>query len=254
MLQKWFGLSDPMAEEMLRDRLSFRRFVGLSLDDQTPDQATLWKFRDRLKASGHMDTLFARTKTFLEEAGLMLREGTLVDATIIEAPLGAKRPDGSSSADPAATRTVKRNRPYFGYKAHIAADRRGLIKDYLYDTARVHDSVHGDQLIGHEKTAVYADSAYMDKKRKAMLEERGAFCGIVWRRVRGQAALTPEQTTHNRLVAGVRALVEMPFAWMSKMGLDKARYRGCTRNGIDFGLTCVAYNFKRAISLGSLLR
>src|SRR5689334_13784178 len=106
-LQKCFGLSDPMAEEMLRDRISFRRFVGLSFDDKTPDHSTISTFRKRLRDHGHGSTLFDQTLALLQERGLVLNTGTLIDATIIEAPLGGKRADGSSTADPCATKVVK---------------------------------------------------------------------------------------------------------------------------------------------------
>lgn len=253
LVQKWSGLSDPMAEEMLQDRLSFRRFVGLSLDDVTPDQTTIGNFRRALLARDLIEPLFARVQAHLEAHGLIVKEGTLVDATIIEAPLGSKRQDGSTTADPCATVTVKRGRSYFGYKAHIATDRRGIITDYVFDTARVHDSQHGDALMAAETQAVYADSAYMDRARKAALEARGVFCGIVERRVRGQKELRPSQRAHNRFVAGIRAFVEHPFAWLNQMGCGRTRYRGLRANAVDFGLQAIAYNIKRALSLASLL-
>src|SRR5258706_6192039 len=136
-VQKCFGLSDPMAEEMLQDRISFRRFVGLSFDDKTPDHSTISTFRARLRERGHGDTLFEQTLAVLRERGLVLSTGTLIDATIIEAPLGGKRADGSSSGDPAASKTVKGGRPYHRFPAPTATDRRGTIIDYVYDTASV---------------------------------------------------------------------------------------------------------------------
>src|ERR1700722_8011493 len=86
-LQKCFGLSDPMAEEMLRDRISFRRFVGLSFDDKTPDHSTISVFRKRLRDQGHGSTLFDKTLEILTAKGLVVQQGTLIDATIIESPL-----------------------------------------------------------------------------------------------------------------------------------------------------------------------
>src|SRR6056297_3054217 len=99
MLQKWFNLSDPMLEEMLMDRLSFRRFVGLNVDDKTPDETTFVRFRKRLREHGYDRTLFERTLEILTRRGVVLEEGTCVDATIIEAPKGRKRPDGSNTRD-----------------------------------------------------------------------------------------------------------------------------------------------------------
>ena len=250
MLAKWFNLSDPQLEDELRDRLSFRRFVGLSLEDATPDETTFVIFRRRLREAGHGSTLFEKALAILESKGLVLKEGTLVDATIVEAPRGRKTEDGlGHTKDKAATFTKKHGQTYHGYKAHIATDKRGVITDYRFGTAKEHDSKHIDGLIEGEETAVYADSAYMDKGRRERLEKAGVHCGIVERRVRGQEELTDEQQKHNRLCAAVRAIVEHPFAWIKNMGYGWARYRGLTCNALDFAFTAVAYNLKRSLSL-----
>jgi IS5 family transposase len=256
MLQKWYNLSDPEMEEALLDRLSFRRFVGLGLTDANVDHATIAVFRGRLRQHGLMSVLFETVVNHLERQGLIVKEGTLVDATIIEAPRGRTREDKlGDSKDRAATYTKKHGRTYHGYKGHVATDTRAMIKDYVFDTACLHDSRHIDQLIAQEESqgaggAVYADSAYMDKSRKARLESNGIFCGIIERRVRGQKELTDEQKQHNRRCAKVRAMVEHPFAWIKNTGaLLRVRYRGLTRNAIDFGLNAIAYNFKRSLSL-----
>ncbi len=253
MLQKWFSLSDEAVEGMLLDRISFRRFVGLSVRDGTVDATTLVKFRNRLREHGLMSVLFDAVVTHLRDAGLIVQEGTLVDATIIEAPRGRTTDDGlGNTRDKAASYTKKHGKTYHGYKAHVATDGHGLITDYVYDTAKVHDSRHIDPLIEGETSggAVFADSAYMDKDRKVRLQKKGVFCGIIERRVRGQTELTAEQKAHNRLCASFRAYVEHPFAWMKNAGeLLRTRYRGLARNAIDFGLNAIAYNFKRSLSL-----
>lgn len=251
MLQKWFNLSDPGAEAMLRDRISFRRFVGLGWTDATPDHSTIAEFRRRLREEGLLAGLFEAVVGHLKELGLLVQEGTLVDATIIEAPRGRRTRDGlGQTTEPAATYTKKHGRTYHGYKAHTAVDRSGLVTDYVYDTAKVHDSRHMDPLIEGQTKAVYADSAYMDQKRSARLQSQGIQDGIVQRRVRGQKQLRAAQQAHNRACAGVRALVEHPYAWLKNTGgFIRARYRGLTRNAIDFGLGVIAYNFKRSLSL-----
>jgi IS5 family transposase len=238
-----------MLEEMLLDRLSFRRFVGLSMSDATPDETTFVVFRRRLRQHGHIDTLFNATVVILKQRGVILSEGTCVDATIIETSHGGKREDDSSTRDQTASTTRKNGRSYHGFKAHIATDTNGIIKDYRFDTARVHDSQHIDELTAEENHSVFADSAYMSSDRKQKLESRGVFCGIATRRVRGQSDLTWQQKWHNRLVAGIRAVVEHPFAWMKNTGYRRARYRGLSRNGMDFALHAIAYNFKRSFSL-----
>lgn len=249
MLQKWFNLSDPQLEEQLRDRISFRGFVGLGMSDPTPDETTLVVFRRRLREAGHERTLFDAVNEHLGKLGLILNAGTLVDATIVEAPRGRTKDDGASTRDPEASFTKKSNRTYHGYKAHIATDRRGVVKDYRFDTAKVHDSRHIDELIRKEKTFVGADSAYMDQAREDRLHRRGICFAVVKRRVRGQTELPHWQQVLNRAWATIRAAVEHPFAWMKNMGYRRVRYRGLARNALDFGLMAAAYNLKRSFSL-----
>lgn len=249
MLAKWFGLSDPLLEEQLRDRLSFRRFVGLSWSDETPDETTFVIFRKRLREAGLHEDLFDLAVAHIEKLGLLVKEGTLVDATIIEAPRGRKREDGTTTRDPDASYTRKHGRTYHGYKGHIAMDQSGIVMDYRFSTAKDHDSNYIDDLTMHEKVAVFADSAYMSREREAELKQRGVLYGIIERRVRGQAELSPWQKRINRLIASIRSKVEHPFAWMGQMGYRGTRYRGRERNEFDFTMTLTAYNFKRSLSL-----
>jgi IS5 family transposase len=253
LLQKWFGLSDPQLEEQLRDRLSFRRFVGLSLDDLTPDETTMVNFRKRLREGGLGSALFDRVVEILREKGLILKEGTIVDATIIDAPMGEKRRDEQGlqghTRDPAATYSKNHGTLRHGYKAHIATDRRGTIIDWVFDTAKPHDSKHIDQLTAAEKIAIYADSAYASAERRAQLKAAGIADHIVYKRVRGQAQLTPQQKSHNTACSKIRAFVEHPRAWMVKMGYTAARYRGLARNALDFALMAAAYNLKFSFHL-----
>lgn len=249
-LQKCFGLSDPMAEEMLKDRISFRRFVGLSFDDKTPDHSTISTFRKRLRGRGHGSTLFDKTLEVLKERGLVVNTGTLIDATIIEAPLGGKRDDGSGSGDPCATKTVKGGRVYHGYRAHVATDRNGIITDYVYDTAAVSEHEHFDHLARDEARAVFADSGCRSKDRVQRLRDRGVVAGLCHRRVRGQKELTAQQKRLNRLIAPIRAFVEHPFGWIKgRLANRRCRYRGLARNALDFALSAVACNFCRSFSL-----
>lgn len=253
MLQKWFNLSDPQVEEQLRDRISFRRFAGLSLDDATPDETSFVNFRKRLREHGCASSLFDTVVAGLRQRGLVLKEGTIVDATIVDAPMGQKIKDADGwerhTHDRAATYTKNHGTLRHGYKAHIATDTRGLIIDWVFDTAKPHDSNHIDQLAASEQAAVYADSAYSSKDRRARLAERGVLDRIVHKRLRGQEELSPEQRRHNTVCSKVRAFVEHPRAWMTKMGYTAARYRGLTRNALDFALMAIAYNFKRSFSL-----
>jgi transposase, IS5 family len=249
-IQKVFSLSDPMTEEMLQDRISFRRFIGLSLDDKTPDYSTISLFRTRLQKHGHGSTLFDEALQILRERGKVLATGTLIDATIQEAPLGGRRKDGTPCGDPAATKTVKGGRGYHGYRAHVATDRNGIITDYVYDTASVSEHEHFDYLARNETKAVFADSGCRSRARVEELRQRGVVAGICHRRVRGQKELTPNQSRFNRIIAPLRAFVEHPFAWIQqRLNNRRVRYRGVRRNGFDFALSAMACNFCRSFSL-----
>lgn len=249
LLAKWFGLSDPQLEECLQDRLSFRRFVGLALNDATPDETTFVRFRARLRERGMERRLFDDTLKHFEAQGLLVKDGTLVDAMIIEQARGTKRDDGTSTRDPEASFTKKNGETYHGYKGHIASDPRALVKDYRFSDAARHDSNFIDELTEGEKKVVVADSAYRSQEREAALQARGVACAIAFKRQRGQKELPPELKRLNRLIAAVRARVEHPFAWMRGMGYRRVRYRGHRRNEVDFVLTLIAYNLKRSLSL-----
>jgi len=249
MLAKWFGLGDQQLEECLKDRLSFRRFVGLSLTDATPDETTFVRFRARLREAGLDRRLFDDTLRHLEERGLLVKEGSIVDATIVEQSRGSKRDDGTSTRDPEASFTKKNGRTYHGYKGHVNADRGGLVTDYRFSDAAPHDSNFIDELTEGEEQMVVADSAYRSAAREERLASRGVSCAISFKRHRGQAELPPLLKRLNRMIASVRAVVEHPFAWMKNMGYRRVRYRGRRRNELDFALNLVAYNWKRSLSL-----
>lgn len=251
LLAKWFGLSDPQLEECLRDRLSFRRFVGLSLNDATPDETTFVRFRARLRERGLDRTLFDRTTAELDRRGLLVKDGSLVDATIIEQSRGSRRDDGTSTRDPEASFTRKGGRAYHGYKGHIRADRSAIVTDYRFSDAAPHDSNFIDELTGSEKRMVVADSAYRSAEREAALRRRGVCCAIAFKRSRGRPDLPPPLKKLNRMIASVRAVVEHPFAWMRAMGYRRVRYRGRRRNELDFALNLIAYNWKRSLSLAA---
>lgn len=251
LMQRWFGLSDPAMEEAILDRLSFRRFLGLGTADGTIDHATIALFRKRLHDHGLASELFDLVNQHLREQGLIVQEGTAVDATVIEAPTGRprKHDDLESSKDKAATHTKKHGRVYHGYKAHVASNADALITDYRVDTAKVHDVKHFKALTEHEREAVWADSAYRSQEHQERVEANGAFFGVAHRRVRGQAELTPEQRRHNKLCARFRGICEMPFAWMRRAGRKRTRYRGLRKTGTDLGLWAASYNLWRSLTV-----
>ena len=256
LLAKWYNLSDPQLEEQLKDRISFRRFVGLSQQDRTPDETTFVKFRRRLREADLDAVIFDAILKHVERQGLLLKEGTIVDATIIEQARGQKTGEKDekgqdiTTRDPEASFTKKNGTSYHGYKMHTATDTSGILTGVVVSTASHHDSRHIDELIEGEKRAVIADSAYSDAKRRQELEARGVLPGIIYKRNRGQKKLSAWQKKWNRLVSRVRAIGEHPYAWMKRlMNFTHCRYRGLRRNTFDFVMTAAAYNLRRAASL-----
>jgi IS5 family transposase len=255
MLQKWFNLSDPQAEEQLNDRMSFRRFVGLRGEELSPDETTIVKFRKRLREADLDGQLFDIVRRSINKRGLLLKEGTLVDALIIEAPAGRKTGEKDEAGqnlttrDPEASFTRKHGRHYHGYKGHIAADRSGIVTGFEFSTAGHHDSRYIDGLTTQEKTAVFADSAYADKDRRRRLEKKKVLDGIARKRTRGQKELHPLLRKINRAIASIRSGVEHTMARLRKWGAARARYRGERRNRFDFVMTLTAHNLRRAMWL-----
>src|SRR5690348_15902223 len=150
LLQEWYGLSDEGLEAAVDDRLSFRRFAGIPLSERVPDHSSVWRFREELARRGLAEKLLAEVNRQLDARGLILRRGTLIDATILDA---AVRPPGGdagevSERDPQAGWTRKNGKSRFGYKAHAAVDEgSGLVRRAVMTPADIHDSVMGDDLV-----------------------------------------------------------------------------------------------------------
>jgi transposase, IS5 family len=264
-LQCCFNLSDPAAEDAVNDRLSFREFLGLKVHESAPDETTIVQFRARMVARGHGSTIFDRIKAMLAERGLILKEGTIVDATIIERGRGQWSraiPDDDAAGNPGAadhlepspplhTRdrtagtTIDKGRTVIGHKASIATDVRGTITDFVYDSAAVHESNHFDQLTAGETIAVFADRAYWGKRRMKEVEDKGIYPGIGIKRVRGQSVLTRNQRRHNQNVSRVRVVVEHPLALIKRLGLRRLIYRGLSKNAFRFAWFATVANLKR---------
>jgi len=255
-LQSWYGLSDPMTEELIHDRISFRKFLDIKEDDTIPDETTICKFRNALIRENLMEMIFAQVKTQMIQKNLILNEGTLVDATLIHAsePKRKKDDDGkvisNKAADSDASYVSKRGVKHHGYKIHIATDTAGVIKDIKTTTAKVHDSKMIDELTKDETKAVFADSGYMSQERKRLLRTKGIFGGIIERRVRGQSKLRSKQSRNNQRFSKVRAIVEMPFAFIKRlMKYTESKYIGIHKNTQHHYLLATAYNLRRMPNL-----
>jgi transposase, IS5 family len=195
-LQNGYGLSDPMTEEMIHNRISFRTFLDIKEDDTIPDETTICTFRNLLIKQNLLESLFFLVKVTMQQEGLILKEGTLVDATLIHTPepkfTDEKDEAGRTkkkASHPEASYLSKRGAKHHGYKIHTATDRRGIITGVKGTTASVHDSQACDEPTEQEKKAVFGDSASIRQERKRNLRAKGIFCGIMERRVRGQSKL-----------------------------------------------------------------
>ncbi len=159
-MQQWYGLSDPGMEDSLYDIESMRRFAGIELGvDPVPDESTILNFRHLLERHRLTEKLFQEIEGYLSEHGLLMNEGTIVDATILHAPASTKNQERKRA--PEMRQTKKGNQWYFGMKAHIGAEsHRGLVHSVVVTDASVHDSQIMDDLVHGEETALYGDKAY----------------------------------------------------------------------------------------------
>lgn len=253
-LQAMYDLSDPGLEEALLDRISFRRFCAFTLDAPTPDETTICRFRQEAAAAGVLAEAFAAINAQLEAKGLMLKKGTLMDATLIAAKHAP--PKVSSTADlgarhgeePDADWTRKGGKAFFGYKAHIGADEgSGLVRTLVYTSAKVFESEVADALISGDETAVYADKAYELKARRLRLKAAGIKDRIMHRRHKHMARLPHWQEERNRGIARRRAPIEAVFSAAKRLyGLGRARYASLVRNAARTLAVFTIYNLRRA--------
>lgn len=256
-LASLYDLSDPALEEALIDRVSFRLFCGFPLDEATPDETTLCRFRNDCAAAGVLEAAFAEVSRQLDAKKLIVRKGTLLDATIVEAfsrrpPLAAgSKP--SLPQEPGASFTRKGGKSYFGYRVHIAADAgSGLIRRLALTPAHVNESSVADALICGDEQAVYADRGYENKERRAALKARGIKDRIMHRSHKNQAGLPHWQSRRNALIAPRRAPVEAIFGSFKRLyGRVRMRYRAFRRNLADFYRLATVYNLRRAVSLAA---
>ena len=254
-LQMLYGLSDPALEEALIDRLSFRRFCGFGIDQATPDATTIWRFRTAAAERGVLAACFAEVVRQLDQKGLILRQGSLIDATLIQA--ASRKPPikhgkgARAGREPAASWTRKNGRSHFGYRLHVGTDQaHNLIRKVAFTPAHVAESSVADALISGDEAAVYADKGYESKVRRAALKARGAKDRICHRSHKNQAALPRWQTVRNKAISKRRAVVEQVFG-TAKRGFGYVRARS-TRFATNLGQAfCFAtvFNLLRAARL-----
>ena len=233
-MQQWFGLSDPAMEEALHDVPMYREFASLGWTTRLPDESTILRFRHLLEEHKLAAQMLAVINDMLATKGLMLRTGTVVDATLISAPSSTK--NASGERDPEMHQTKKGNQWYFGMKAHIGADAEsGLVHTVRGTAANVNDVVEANSLLHGDETDVFADAGY-----QGVAKRPNAKPDVNWHvamRPGKRRALDKDRRSHQlideleHLKASVRAKVEHPFRVIKQQfGYVKVRYRGLKKN------------------------
>lgn len=228
-LQQWFNLSDPQAEDSLYDSESMRRFAGIELsDDRIPDETTILRFRHLLEKHRLTEAIFAEIRELLEEKRLLVRSGTIVDATILEAPPSTK--NAEKARDPEMRQTKKGNQWHFGMKAHIGTDTRGIVHSLTTTNAAVADVTQMPELMHGQEREWYGDRAYWNETDRKYARSQGIRYRIQ-RRAKANKPLTEHQREINRRRSQIRARGEHAFHVVKRLwGHAKVRYRGLAKN------------------------
>jgi len=243
-LQQWFNLGDLSAEEMVHDRLSFRRFVNIDICETSLDETTICKFRHFLEEHELTKKMFKIVADILTEKNLIVRDGTCVDATIIEASGSTK--NKKNERDPEMSSTKKGANYRFGMKIHTGVDAKSkLIHTMKTTTASVHDSQVFDDCLQGEEQAVFADKAYISADKKCKFRAEGKFWGVQEKAGRGKK-LSSAQKKRNKKTGSVRAGVEHPYLTIKHhWGHKKVRYKGLAKNTAQFFSLCFLANIHR---------
>ena len=241
-LQQWFNLSDPAAEDALYDSVSMRRFAGLDLGQEAaPDETTICRFRHLLEQNELGEALFQYVLEYLDQNGIKVGKGTIVDASIISAPPSTKNKD--RSRDPDMHQTRKGNQWYFGMKAHIGVDSQTRVIHAVAATAaNVHDAACLPDLLHGEETKVWGDSAYQGQTDVIQAHAPKAQ-DLTHRRTRYKGVVDEVERAKNKTKSKVRAKVEHPFLVIKRLfGFAKTRYRGLAKNAHRLFVTCALAN------------
>lgn len=251
LLGAWHRLSDPELEGALGDRLSFRRFCRLSLEAAVPDHSTLWRFRDQLDRLGLAEAVFAEVNRQLEGQGVVVKAGTLVDATLVPAAAAEPRKQkggGRSKADPDATWAKRGARAHFGYKLHVGVDAgTGVVRRARLTPAHVSEITLGPEMVVGDEASVWADKAYVGPSMAGAIAAAGARNRVQRRRQKNRP-LRSSETRRNVLIGRVRGRVEGVFGALKRSyGLHRLRYMSLARNAVGVLLTLTGWNLVRAV-------
>lgn len=276
ILQRFYNLSDDNTEFAILDRLSFMRFLGLTLADEVPDAKTIWNYKNQLAEAGMMEKLFKHLDTQLDKDGLIAHKGKMVDASFVEVPRQRNSREDNSllkqgeipqewqdnphklrQKDRDAKWTKKNNTTYFGYKNHVKADTETkLITGYLTTSAEVHDSAVIGELVDRKEDAgqpLYADSAYRSEEIEEVLAGKGIESNIHEKAYRNRP-LTKRQMQRNRRRSKTRVRVEHIFAFMeNSMNGMYIKCRSGVRAAATIGLMNLTYNLFRLVQINIVL-
>ncbi len=241
-LQQWFNLSDPGVEDALYDSNAMRNFAGIDLGrEPAPDETTVCKFRHLLERHELCGRIFAEVNAYLAQQGIQIGTGTIVDATILQAPSSTKNAAGER--DPEMHSVRKGKQWYFGMKAHVGVDAgTKLIHSVVATAANVADSRVLGQLLHGEETEVWGDQAYQGQS-ETLRQHAPKATDRINRRWRSKLKSYPEQREQNRIQSKTRSRVEHVFAVMKlKFGFTRVRYRGLAKNLNRLLTTCALIN------------
>ena len=249
ILQHIYNLSDPQAEEQIKDRLSFQKFIQLDAHESVPDETTICRFRQRLIECGlHLELLDLLNKQ-LDARGYIVKRTTLVDATIVES--SRKYPSIESvkegtAPDAEAGFTRKNDRSYYGYKAHVASDaEHQMVRRALITPASAQETNHFREVTPADSLEAYADRGYASKANRQWLKNRGIKDGILKKGAR-YIQLDEADLQDNQAKEKIRRPIERVFAhWKQWQHYRRVRYLGLVKNQLELTLKAVAYNLKR---------
>src|SRR3982751_2864501 len=230
-MQQWFNLSDPAMEDGLYDSEAMRYFAGIDLGaDVVPDESTVLRFRHLLERHKLTERIFQEVRELLEERKLLLKSGTIVDATIIAAPPSTK--NATKSRDPEMKQVRKGNQWHFGMKVHVGTDRQGLVHSLATGPASQGDITRLDELLHGEERELFGDQAYWSEDHRQHCRHAGIRYRMN-RRARPRRTLTKRERETNRGRSTTRARGEHAFHVVKTLwGFAKVRYRGLAKNTV----------------------
>jgi len=265
ILQKLYNIADDMTEYLIKDRLSFQRFLGLGLCDTVPDAKTIWHFREELNKANILDKIFKKFVEQLEQEGIITHSGSIVDATFVDVPKqrnskeeneeikGGEIPKEwkkkknrhkKAQKDVDARWATKNKERHYGYKNHVKVDKKSkIITDYEVTSAEVHDSQELENLIDEKDKIIYGDSAYTGKEVQSCIPESTK--NRIHEKGSRNKPLTKTQKRNNKAKSKIRARVEHVFGAMNHFGGIFIRTIGIVRADFQIGLINLTYNLKR---------